>query len=537
MLTSPVKRFLLPFKAKKSRDPPVEEAAVFALAEQQRNRGGGLLSRQPQERLFFIARAAYPLWLFPKNNRALIFDGLNNSSYNAAYGEAPSVIAFMDNLQLNQRPRENYMTFLADNHNYFQQPLKEKHFTFHGLIADPYFKVEFGAYRKEATELTASTTTLLTPLLEENTINATLSELAKLQAFLKADAEKLPECQRFITKTTSQYNTELDYEAAAAKDEADAKIKAQEEFVKPQIAKLNKDYHHKIKQVTDGFDREIESQKKQKIKTEKTMASVEAKIHQYERDAKAAGSKGHEVYERHWKEKVKVTQKELLALKKEHKTIESTIKRLAKQKGHDASELTFELDSKIKLMRQPIAALEQVRNEKMLAYKQESHRLLTLEKPVLAGISKSMWMREKVNAGFEGLGIADSQLKVATLFYVPFYLVCYEMGNFRRYQCIAPSAIGSVDFSAKLKGALGMSKIKDLLTPRFPTIAALIGKVEMLAQYNSFLEGNLWSLGEKDNLLKSIDFQREAAEGLLILRREGWLSEHETMDLRSRLLG
>ena len=67
------------------------------------------------------------------------------------------------------------------------------------------------------------------------------------------------------------------------------------------------------------------------------------------------------------------------------------------------------------------------------------------------------------------------------MFYVPFYVACYEMGLTRRYLIIPPSTISAVDFSAKLKGAFGMSKIKDLLAPRFKAITALINKVQVLS--------------------------------------------------------
>ena len=76
-----------------------------------------------------------------------------------------------------------------------------------------------------------------------------------------------------MKKTTSQYVTEIDYEAVAAKEEADAKIKAQQEFINPQIAKLNKEYSRKIKDLTESFDKELESLQKLKAKTEKFIAS------------------------------------------------------------------------------------------------------------------------------------------------------------------------------------------------------------------------------------------------------------------------
>ncbi|MCW3999094.1 MAG: hypothetical protein NWE93_02515 [Candidatus Bathyarchaeota archaeon] len=534
MLTLPVKRLMLPFASRKNGNPQLEAATVFSLAMLQRSRGKGLFSRQPQEKLSFVTSTAYPLWLFPRNNSGLIFDGLKRVSHSVAYEEAPSALAFMDNLMKNQRPRETFEAFLSDNNSYFQQPPREKRFIFQGLIADPFFKVEFNLYRKEATDL-AAPMTVLTPLLVEKHITSTLSELDKLQALFREDAEKLPECSRFIAKTTGQYMTEIDYEAAAAKDEADAKIKALEEFINPQVAKLSKEYHRKIKDLTEGFDREIERLQKLKTKTEKSIASSEAKIRQYEREAKASGKKGHEYYERHWKDKTKVTEKELSAIKKEYKNFENEIKGLSKQKGKDASELNFEMDSKIRLMRQPILDLEQARDTKILACKQESSRLLSIERPLLEGINRSIRLREKANAVFEDLGIHDPQSKSPTLFYVPFYLVCYEMDSARRYVCISPSTFSEANLSSKLKAALGRSKIKDILTPRYPAIATLISKVEKLPYQDSLFEGTLWSLGEKNNLLKNKEFQSEASEGLRILRGDNWLTEQEASELRSQL--
>ena len=74
MLTSAVTRFILPFTTEKSREPfgsEVEAAAVFALAELERNKGGGLIVKQPEETLLFIAKIGYPLWLFPKTRQPI----------------------------------------------------------------------------------------------------------------------------------------------------------------------------------------------------------------------------------------------------------------------------------------------------------------------------------------------------------------------------------------------------------------------------------------------------------------------------------
>jgi hypothetical protein len=534
MLTSATKRLILPFSNQKSRESEVEAAAIFTVAEQNRSRGGGLIARQSQETLSFIARIEYPLWLYPKNNTALIFDGLDGYSHSLSYGEAPSAAAFMSSLQTCQTPRETYLTFLCDHSGYFLQPSKTKQFTLRGLIANIDFRAEFSLYRKEATEFTTSSAMLL-PLLEAQTISATLSELDKLLAYQVEDAAKLFECLRLMKKTTNQYVIEIDYEAVAAKEEADAKIKAQQEFINPQIAKLNKEYSRKIKDLTESFDKELESLQKIKAKTEKFINAAESDVKEYERNEKAASKKGHEAYAKRWKEKIKLAEKEIAGLKKELKNIERNSGRISKQKVADLSRLTFELDAELKLTRQPIVELEAAREEKTLEYKLESNRLVACEKPIVEGIDRSIRLREADSTIFDGLGISEQQLKSPAWVYVPFYIVCYEAGMTKRYLCIPPSIISTFDFSAKLKGAFGVSKTKNLLTPRFRTIAALIAKVETLTRQNTAFEGQLWSIGEKNNLLKNNVFCLKAQRGLVTLRQSDWLSERESSELSRRL--
>ena len=536
MLTSSTKRFILPFSALKSSASEVEAAAVFSFAEQERNKGGGLIGRQPEEKLVFLSKIGYPLWVFPKNNSLFIFDGLGDSGYGVSYADLPSAKAFMESLEASLKHRENYTAFLLDNGNYFQQALREKQFVFRGLISDLDFKNEFNVYRKEAIEIAAQTNTgLLLPTLEENTVSSMLTEFDKLQSFMREEAERLRECLRLINKTTSQYITEIDYEAAAVKEETEAKIRAQEELVDPEIAKLIKEYRGKIKDLTGSFDNELESLKKLKMKTQKFIEDGEGKIILYKREAKTRSLKKHAIYEKRWKEKSKQTQKELNGLKKELKNIEGNLKKLSKQKGQEISKLNFELSAEIKLARQPLVELQAARDAKILVFKQETEKLLNQEKPVIEGLGKSTRLREAIKANFELLGISDQWLKNPALFYATFFVACYQIGLSRRYVIIPPSTITNVGFSAKLKGILGMSKIKDMLAPRFKAIASLIEGIQMLTKQNTVFEDQLYVLSKRNNLLTNSLFIENVKKGLVNLTHESWLSEREHQVLSNRL--
>jgi hypothetical protein len=536
MLTSAIKRFSLPFSTQKTSSYEVEAAAVFAVAELERNKGSGLIVRHPEEKLVFLSKAGYPLWLFPKNDTTFLFDGFDDFSYGISYLDVPSAKVFMESLEANLRPRENYIAFLSDHGNYFQQPMKENKFVFRGLIADSDFKSEFSVYHKEAIEITTqANAALLSPVLEENKISSIIVEFDKLQLVQREEAERLPECKRFVNKITSQYITEIDYEAAAAKEEADAKIRAQEEIVNPKIVKLNKEYNRKIKDSAKSFDEELEILQKLKVKTLKAIESNEGKIKLYQREAKSQATERHAIYEKRWKEKNKKTQKELNGLKKELKNVENNINKLSKQKAQESSKLNFELDAEIKFARQPILELEAARDTKNLSFNQETDKLLKIEKPVIEGLNKSIRLREIIKASFEGLGIRDQGLKSTALLYVPFYVACYETGLTRRYLLIPPSQINAVDFSAKLKGAFGISKIRDLLTPSFKSTTVLIKKVQALTKQNTKFESQLNILSQKNNLLNNGLFLENVKRGLVYLKGEGWLSNKEQQVLSNRL--
>ena len=328
MSTSAAKRYFLPFYEKTGNESEVEAAAVFATAEDARSKGGGFIGRQPQETIEFLAKIGYPLWMYTKNNQAFLIDGFGNPKATASYLEMPTAKAFIDTLEANSRPRENYEVFLADQANYFQQNGKEKKFTFEGLIADQEFRREFEVYRKEVTELSSKNWGLLLPRLDEATISAQLSELDKLKTAITEDAQQLPECLRLINKTTGQYITEIDYESAASTDEANAKIKAQEQIVNPQIAQLNKDYTRKIKATQEDFDRELESLQKLKTKTMQSITRNQEETKKYIREAKVHANKGHKIYEKRWKQKIRKAQKELSELEKEIKNREKNGRRI-----------------------------------------------------------------------------------------------------------------------------------------------------------------------------------------------------------------
>jgi len=532
VLNSAAKRFILPFSPENSGKLfsfDVEAAAVYALSELERAKGGGLILKQPEEKILFITKIGYPLWLFTCDETAFLFNGLIDSRFSMIYFELPPAQLFIERLEKNSSTYEDYLAFLSYHDSYFQQPKKKKEFVLRGLIPGFDFKKEFGIYRKEAVEVTGQPAKLapLAPTLDEAAISSVLTEMGKLQSFLIEDSQKLSECLRLINETTSQFITELDYAAEAVGDEAKAKIKAQEEFVTPKITKLNSEYKLQIAKLTRSFNEELEKLEKLKAKTVKFIDDDEEKIKLYNHEAKIQAEKKHLIYEKTWKEKSRLTKKELDGLKKELKRIENSIKNLNSQKNKKTFKLQLELKTEIESARQPLRDLEAARDARVLVLKQKTEKLLKQEKTVIVGLNGVIKLGEAVNSRFEMLGMIEHQLKSPALFYVPFYVACYQAGLSKRFIFLPPSMTSSAGFSAKLKGAFGRSKIKELFIPRFKEITTLIDNVQALAKQDSWLDREIRDLGEKNNLLNIGLIRESIVKGLVFLNREGWLSDRE----------
>jgi uncharacterized protein YukE len=530
-----VKQLILPFSVlSENRKEPftfdLEAASVFSLAEMDRAKGGGLISRQPEEKIVFISKMGYPLWLFPWSETTLIFDGLNRSNYTQPYAVIPDVKPFMENLKRASNARETHVAFLADHINYFQAPVTEKGVLIKGLIRDPEFLSAFDSYRHEAIAVEDQPTNmaLLSPIIEESTISSILQELENLHFTFKEEFDRLHRCMKFINKATQQFIKELRGNAKAVKEEFDVKIRAQEELVAPKVARIKEDYDQKIIESSKTFDKQRLPVQKEKIKLEKSREQALAKIENYKLEAKTHAEKDDSVGEQKFKEKSSETKKELSDIEDELKKIEKALKDMGESKSLEVFNLRSELEAKIKETRQPLLELESSRDAKILLYNQEIEKLEQQTKLITEQLGRAAKIRESGIAQFAALGVKqDLELNEAALFYVPFYAVCYQVESKKRYLILLPSEANAIGLSTKLKGALGRARIKQLLVPRFDALIPLMDSIQVLAQQSAMFENEMREKGEKTNMLIMGSVRGSIKKGLESLKQEGWLSDKE----------
>ena len=540
---SDVKQFLLPFSVlsenrKEPFTPDLEIAAVFSLAELDRGKGGGFFSKRPEEKMAFIAKICYPLWLFPWSKTALIFDGLNRSKYTLPYAVVPDAKDFIENLKSSSKTRETHFAFLSDHMNYFQTPVTEKAVIINGLITEPEFLSAFDSYRSEAMaiEVQPLKVALLSPTIDKSSISSILQELMRLHSSFKRDVEGLYKCMKFINEATQHYTKALRSKAKAVKEEFGVKINAQEELVAPKINRLKEHYNHQLIQSKKSFARKRLPVQKTKVKLEKSKERALAKIERYKLEAKSCAERDNYVGEEKWKEKANQTKKELSEIEDQLKKTEKELDDLEERKSLEIFNLRSELEAKTKEAQQPLLDLESSRDAEILICQQEIEELEKQTKLILDQVGRTVKLRETSIEHFAKLGVKrDSELKGIALFYVPFYIACYETKSKKRYLILPPSEANTFGLSTKLKSALGKAKIKQLLVPRFESITSLMDEIQVLAQQNAMFEAEIREGGERTNILNTSSMRESIQKGLEYIRKEGWLSEKEHQALSQKI--
>ena len=540
---SAFKQFMLPFSVlSENRKEPftvdLKAAALFSLAEFDRIKSGGLLSKKAEENISFIAETGYPLWLFPWSKTTLIFDGLNRSSFTLNYPVIPDVNAFIDNLKRCSKTRETYSAFLADHINYFQTPTTEKSITIKGLIGDPEFLDEFDSYRHEATPIEdqPDNIILLSPLVDESAILSILDELKTLYLSFKGDMDRLRQSTKLLNTATRHYIKALHDKTRAIKVDYKVRIKAQEEIITPKIVQLKEKYDKQIVQSTKKFEKQRLPLHRRKVKLEKSHEQALIKIDDYKLEAKFCAEKDDSVSEQKWKEKANEKKKELSQIEEQLKETEKTLRDMEDRKSLEIFNFRSELETESKEARQPLLDLESDCEAKIQLCRLEIEKLEQQTKLMLDLLGRATKLREIGIENFEKLGIKqDSELSDGVLFYIPFYTVLFNMESKKRYRFYPPSKANNVSLSAKLKGALGRAKIKQLLVPRFDAISSFMDTLQVLVQQNTVFETEMREMGEKANILSMASMPERIRKGLEHLKGEGWISEKEHQILAERI--
>jgi len=528
---SKVKKFVLPYSAsysgKESGISDMELAAVYAVAETDRRKGGML--RHAKEEIEFIAKIGYPLWSFAHSKNVFLFDGLNFSEYTLPYADIGNVNGFMDGLQSSSKKSESYTAFIAEQAKYFAEPNAKNSLQLKGLIADPAFLEEFKLHREEASTShdESAMIGLLAPRINESALLSITSEIAGLASTFKKEIKELNNSIQFLGKTSIAFHNEIQDQIKAVKEEAALEIKGEEKIVAPQLKAIEHQYNNEIVDLARSIEDKQVPLHSEIIKLEKSKVEANHRIAKYDENAKSAG-KSDKTGKEAWKLKIKNAKEELSNIEKQIKTKEKAIEDLNKKQTSETAKLKAALEAEVLKTRSKIVDLEASRDAKILLMHQD---IELLEKNTKLLSDRIMEITKNIESNIvdlEKIHITSSSDEIdKAVFYVPNYVICYNSGEKRRYLSLPPSCISDVGISAKLKGVLGVTKIRSCFSPRLKEMALLSETIEKQSMQDTIFETELKQLGERNNILRVGWIGEGIEKGLLCLKEKGWLSDKE----------
>jgi len=533
--------FTLPFAVSaedrvKAFKKNMEMAAIFYLAESNREKGEGHILKKPDEKLVFLAEACYPIWLVPWEGATLLFDGLGITSHTLSYDRLPDVKAFNNDMRRNAKTCKAYSVALSRNINYFKNFAGKEEKTIEGFITDTDFIQDFVAYlsKMEKTEKPLAAKVVLSPIINKSEISASVKALSDLRTKIGEDVKNLDASMKLLNITTREKVKAIREEIQEIRKKFDKKIEKVKPRVTKKIRQIQEKHDKKIDRISKRFEKQLQLLHKDQVKLEKTHKRMKAEIKRCEAKIRSCKRRKNKRSEIQWTQKLEKIRKTLPTLKKNIKKIERRIENCETAKNLETAKKRAECDTRIQEAMKILRELEASREARIRIKQPETTSLEETASLIINQINEMVKKKNAALNDFDRISMPRRR-KACPLVYLPFYFIRYEMESKKRYDIYPPSIVSGMGILTKLKGVLGATKMKYFLQPRSKAITEFLNQLVILIQKNPMVEKEVTEVGIQTSILRTKKLRIGVKRGLKELKKEKWISKNELQTL-SKLL-
>ena len=514
----------------------IEMAAILYLAEANREKAEGHILKKPDEKVIFIAEAYYPIWLVPWSEGTLLYDGLGVTTHTISYDTLPDTKAFNKDIQRNKKTYEAYSMTLSRNVNYFKNPADKQEKTIEGLITSSDFIQNFSVYLSELreTEKPSTKKTVLSPIMNESEISASVKELSNVRARINEEIRNLDSNMKTLSLTTGEKAKTTREEIKELGRKIDKQTKKAKPRVIEKIRRIQKKYHKEVTKISERFERQLRFLHENQVKLEKTQKRLKTEINRCKARIDSCKSRKNKRSETKWTKKLKEIRKKLPASEKGIRNAERKIAELETTKKLEISQQRIVCDTRIHEANKILRELEASRGAR-IRMKQKEITALEDATFLIINQMKEIATAKKVALNeFDKMGMPRRE-KALKLVHLPFYFVRYEMEARNRYVVYPPSIVSGMGILTKMKGVFGAEKMKAFLQPRSKAITLFLNQFLTLIQKNPMFEKEVTDAGIQDSVLRIRKLRVGVKRGLKELENENWISKNELQNL-SKLL-
>jgi len=532
---------LLPFSEKaedrvKRFSKNEEDAAICCLAEINRNKGG-LIRKKPPEEIVFVAEVCYPIWLVPWGKVTLLFDGLGLRKHTVPFAILPDINIFLKEVKANAGKPEAFLDFLSHNINYFDSVASKGEKVMNGLTADPSFLNAFNSYLSKARRVKGEIggKVVLSPFVDKDAIESSVAGLTELKKSLKKDLKRLDKIVKLVVRTTDKHIKRIMQITERAKRKAENEITRFKSEVFKKTERLRKKYNKQIDKVQKQAEQQIEELKKalEKIEAQRIQLAEYAK--NCESELSGSQEQNNDAGEEHWKEELQKCREELSEAEKKISEIGENIKQLEQNRNIEVSRLEAEFDAKSKALLAGQKKIEDALDVGLATGNDSIKALKDTTSAFITKIEALTDLRRSAIANLDKMGLPRAK-RTQSIAFMPFYLACYEQEFRRRCELFPPSYIHGLRAVTKIRGALKGSRVNVLMEPRSEAITKFLNRFPQLTKQSPVFEEKLIKAGGKVNVLGTKEAREDVAKGIEKLMNEEWLSESDYQSFVKQIL-
>ncbi len=510
----------------------MEISAILCLAEAQRKKPGILDASS--EKVSFISKLHYPIWVAPWKDLCLFVDGLEIFSYTFSYVKLPDVELFTEEIKRSVANKEQFRNTLREHAQTFEKPELTR-ISLEAIFAEENLLSIFGEYFEQVSALKerrSERVALVPPKLNEKTALEKAEKAVNLWRQIQSDIKGLQYAISVLNKETSFEEEMILFEIEHVKELYETKIAPLRPIVEKKIEKLVLKRDAKIAKLDKSMERKLTARLKEKRRHERELERLERNLIEYKKRRKRSKGRGNDISASKWEHRMKDYQNKLSKARGELQSVLELIEKIRKQGEREVQEAEASYQLLIENEKRKISDIEASRKLEVESRKSQIEEM----KAEASTIVEQIWRLIELKRS-EAIRIKETtiphRIEETMLLCLPFYLVRYETKEKTRYLMIPPAV--AMDFKGivrKLQKAIHrfslQSRIKLLLRSKSTALEKMLRKVllEKIRRDNT-LEKAAYELGVSNNILHSSVFKEIITKGTEELRNEGWISREE----------
>jgi len=517
---------------KKPFTPDMEISAILCLAEAQRKKPGILDASS--EKVSFISKLHYPIWVVPWKDLCLLVDGLEISSYTFPYVKLPLVELFTEEIKRSVANKEQFRNTLREHAQTFEKPELTR-ISLEAIFAKEDLLSILSEYLEQVSALKerrSERVALVPPKLNEKAALEKAEKVVDLWRQIQSDIKGLQYAISILNEETSFEEEMILREIEYVRELFETKIAPLRPIVEKKIEKLVLKRDAKIAKLDKSIERKLTARLREKRRHERELERLERNLIEYKKRRKMSKRRGNDISASKWEHRIQVYQNKLSKARGKLQSVLELIEKIRKQGELDVQKVNNDYQLLIESEKRKILDIEASRELEIESGKKQIEEM----KAEASTIVEQIWRLIELKRS-EAIRIKEAtiphRIEENLLLCLPFYLVRYETKEKTRYLMFPPAV--AMDFKGivrKLQKAIHrfslQSRIKLLLRSKSTALEEMLRKflLEKIRRANT-LEKAVYELGVSNNILHSSGFKEILSKGIEELRNEGWISREE----------